>query len=120
MFFLPYNDDVHASDVDCKPPPAKFCGRTRFLIQFIDKYHIYDVQWRFIMFVLGWKESTIEQVKIEKQRKREAYQCMNPETSIQVKRTHLAKKSKSKIYFDLEWKLYNNKNWKMWNIVKIW
>ena len=42
---LPYDDDVHASNVDCKPPPAKFCGRTRFLFQFINKHHIYhDVQ----------------------------------------------------------------------------
>ena len=38
MFFIPYNDDVHARDVDCKPPPEKIRGITRFLFRYIDMY----------------------------------------------------------------------------------
>ena len=52
---------------------------------------------------LYWDEkSTMKQVEIEKQRKREAYQCMNPETSIQVKRTHLAKSKLNILFLALE------------------
>ena len=45
MFFIPYNDDVHARYVDCKTPPEKIRGIARFLFQDINIYYIYyDVQ----------------------------------------------------------------------------
>ena len=61
MFFLPYNDDVHARDVDCKPPPEKIRGITRFLFRYIDIYVTFIMMLHEdISFCIGMKREHYE------------------------------------------------------------